>query len=444
MKQRTHYARSGDLSIAYQVIGDHDLDLVAVPGWVSHVEWSWEDPGFARMLRSLASFSRLIFFDKRGTGLSDPVPQTSLPTLEERMDDLRAVMDAAGSDRAAILGVSEGAPLALLFAATYPQRVTALVLYGGYPRWIRSPDFPHAPTREQHEVAIEAFAEHFGGPVAIDFFAPSRAGDKQFRSWWATFMRLGGSPGACTALYRTNIEVDVRHILPTIQVPTLLLHRVDDQLIRIGCSRYMAERIPDARLVELPGADHLMWVGDTDTLIGEIQEFLTGAREASEPERVLVTVLFVDAVGSTRKAAELGDRAWRDLQESFLGSAERQIARFRGRLIDTAGDGFLAAFDGPARAIRCAQAMREAASKLSLEIRAGVHTGECEVLGDKLSGIAVHLGARVSSKARAGEILVSGTVRDLVVGSGLEFSDRGVHELDGIEGEWRLLAVAEA
>ncbi|MEJ2582262.1 MAG: adenylate/guanylate cyclase domain-containing protein, partial [Acidobacteriota bacterium] len=398
-KPRTLYARSGDVRIAYQVIGDGPIDLVLMPGWVSHLEWSWEEPGLARMLRRLSSFSRLVLFDKRGTGLSDRVPNSQLPDLEERMDDVRAVMDAVDIESAALFGVSEGGPLSLLFAATYPRRTTALIAYGSYSRWIREDDHPWAPPVEYHHKAMELFDRNWGKPLGLELFAPTLAEDNRFREWWATFLRLGASPSAAIGLYRMNLEVDVRQILHSISSPTLLLHRVDDQLIRIESSRYMAEHIPGARLVALPGADHLVWVGDQDALVGEVQEFLTGVREQPDPDRVLTTVLFVDVVGSTKLAAKIGDRAWRDLQEGFLSRGEKEIQRFRGRLLDSAGDGFLASFDGPARAIRCARSVRAAASELGLRVRSGVHTGEAEVLGDKLSGIAIHVGARVAAAA---------------------------------------------
>jgi pimeloyl-ACP methyl ester carboxylesterase len=443
VRPETRYAKSGDVNIAYQVVGSGPLDLVLVPGWVSHVEWCWEEPGFARFLRSLSSFSRLIHFDKRGTGLSDRVANDALPTLEERMDDLRAVMDAVKSERAAVLGISEGGSMSALFAATYPERTTALVTYGGYARWIRETDYPWAPTREEHETAMEVFSKKWGKPIGLPLFASSVVDDERFRNWWAKYLRLGASPGAATALYRMNIDVDIQHLLPTIQVPTLILHRTDDKLMDAGGSRYMAKRIPDAKYVELQGVDHLPWVGDVDSLVGEIQEFLTGVRQHYETDRVLATVMFVDVVSSTEHAATLGDRGWRDLLESYHACVRQELNRFRGREVDTAGDGLFATFDGPARGIRCACAIRDAVTSLGINIRAGLHTGECEVIGEKIGGIAVHLGARVAAKAQSGEVLVSNTVKDLVAGSGLRFTDRGVHTLKGIPGEWRLFSAEE-
>ncbi len=443
MKPETRYAKSGDVNIAYQVVGSGPLDLVLVPGWVSHVEWCWEEPGLARFIRSLASFSRLIHFDKRGTGLSDRVANNALPTLEERMDDLRAVMDEVKSTEAALFGISEGGPMCALFAATYPERTTALVTYGGYAKWIRETDYPWALTREEHENALEMFSKKWGKPVGLRVFAPSVADDERFRSWFAKALRLGASPGAATALYRMNMEVDIRHLLPTIRVPTLILHRTDDKLVDVGASRYMAKSIPDAKYVELQGIDHLAWVGDVGSLVGEIQEFLTGVRQRYDTDRVLATVMFTDVVGSTEHAAALGDRAWRDLLESYHACVRQELNRFRGREVDTTGDGFLASFDGPARGVRCACAIRDAVKTLGINIRAGLHTGECEVMGEKIGGIAVHLGARVAAKARSGEVLVSNTVKDLVAGSGLRFTDRGVHTLKGIPGEWRLFSAEE-
>ncbi len=441
MQPETRYAKSGDVNIAYQVAGEGALDLVFVPGWVSHVEWCWEEPGFAHFLRRLASFSRLILFDKRGTGLSDPVADQALPTLEERMDDLRAVLDAVGSVRAALLGISEGGPMSALFAATYPERTAALVMYGSYARWIREPDYPWALTREQHERALAVFAQEWGRPIGLHRFFPSVADDPRFAAWWAKYLRLGASPGAALALYRMNIEIDIRHLLPVIRVPTLVLHRTGDRLIDIGASRYLAEHIPGARYTELPGQDHGPWVGDIDTLVDEIEEFLTGVRHGPEPDRVLATVMFTDIVGSTERAATLGDRAWRALLDTHNEIVRRELERHRGREVKTVGDGFLATFDGPARAIRCACGIRDGVHPLGIEIRAGLHTGECELMGDDVGGIAVHIGARVAASAAPGEVLVSSTVKDLVAGSGLRFADRGVHVLKGVPGEWRLFSL---
>ncbi|MBI3029909.1 MAG: adenylate/guanylate cyclase domain-containing protein [Candidatus Rokubacteria bacterium] len=436
---KTRYAKSGDLHIAYQVVGEGPLDLVFVPGFVSHLEFEWEGPLSARFFQRLASFSRLIRFDKRGTGLSDRPP--GVPTLEQRMDDVRAVMDAAGSQKAALFGASEGGPMSLLFSATYPERTSALVLYGSYARRAWASDHPFGITEADMERALEDLERNWGGSAGIETRAPSMAHDEHFGRWRANWMRLAASPGAAVAILRMNMEIDVRHILPVIRVPTLVAHRTGDRLTRVEQARYMAERIPGAKLVELPGIDHTPWVGDSDPLLDEVEEFLTGVRHVAEPDRVLATVLFTDIVGSTEQAARLGDRRWRELIESHHALVRKELARFRGREIDTAGDGFLATFDGPARAVRCASAIRDAVKDLGIEIRAGLHTGECEVMGDKLGGIAVHIGARIASLAKSGEVLVSSTVKDLVAGSGLEFEERGTHALKGIPGEWRLFAV---
>ncbi|MDO8479235.1 MAG: adenylate/guanylate cyclase domain-containing protein [Candidatus Rokubacteria bacterium] len=426
---KTQYAKSGDLHIAYQVTGTGPLDLVFVPGFVSHLEYQWEHPESARFFERLSSFSRLIRFDKRGTGLSDRVG--GIPTLEQRMDDVRAVMDAVGSERAALFGISEGGPMSLLFAATYPERTSALVLYGSYARRAWAPDHPFGRTDEEMGRIIETMEREWGGPVGVEIWVPSMAGGERFRHWWANYLRLAGSPGTAVSVMRMNMEIDVRHVLPIVRVPTLVIHRTGDRLTRVEQGRYLAERIPGARLAELPGDDHLPFF-NSDQIIDEVEEFLTGTRHAAEADRVLATVLFTDIVGSTERAAALGDRKWRDLLDGYYALARRELARFRGREIDTAGDGFFAAFDGPARAIRCAAAITAGVRSLGIEIRAGLHTGECEVIGGKVGGIAVHIGARVASLARAGEILVSSTVKDLVAGSGLGFEERGAHTLKGV------------
>ena len=438
---KTQYAKSGDLHIAYQVTGTGPLDLVFVPGFVSHLEYQWEHPESARFFERLSSFSRLIRFDKRGTGLSDRVG--GIPTLEQRMDDVRAVMDAVGSERAALFGISEGGPMSLLFAATYPERTSALVLYGSYARRAWAPDHPFGRTDEEMGRIIETMEREWGGPVGVEIWVPSMAGDERFRQWWANYLRLAGSPGTAVSVMRMNMEIDVRHVLPAVRVPTLVIHRTGDRLTRVEQGRYLAERIPAARLAELPGDDHVPFF-NSDQIIDEVEEFLTGTRHATEADRVLATVLFTDIVGSTERAAALGDRKWRDLLDGYYALARRELARFRGREIDTAGDGFFAAFDGPARAIRCAAALTAGVRSLGIEIRAGLHTGECEVIGQKVGGIVVHIGARVAGLAKPGEVLVSSTVKDLVAGSGLGFEERGAHTLKGVPGEWRLYAVTRA
>jgi pimeloyl-ACP methyl ester carboxylesterase len=435
----TRYARSGDVHLAYQVVGQGPIDLVFVHGWVSNVEYGWEVPPLARFLTRLASFSRLILFDRRGTGMSDRVPDDRLPTLEQRMDDIRTVMDAAGSERAAIFGASEGGNMSVLFAATYPERTVALVTIGIFAKRIWSPEYPWAPTPEQRQKDFEIVEREWHGEMDVTHYAPSA--DPALRRQIAAFFRRSASPGAALALLRMNTQIDVRHVLPAVRVPTLVIHRTGDLDASVEEGRWIAAQIPGARFVELPGADHLPWIGDTDALVDEVEEFLTGVRGSAEPDRVLATVLFTDIVGATATAAALGDRGWRDVLQAHHTAVRRELARFRGREIDTAGDGFLAAFDGPARAVRCACAIRDAVAAVGVPIRAGLHTGECEVIGDKLGGLAVHIGARVAAAAPATEVWVSSTVKDLVAGSGLRFADRGLHTLKGVPGEWRLFAV---
>ena len=438
----TKYARCGDVHIAYQVVGEGSHDLVLVPGWVSHIEYAWDEPSYAHFLRRLASFTRLILLDRRGTGLSDRV--ADLPTLEQRMDDVRAVMDAAGSERATLWGISESGPMCLLFAATYPARTSALILYGTFARLLRTADYPIGMPAEALETFLDRVEDGWGtGSLSADL-APSLAHDEAFRQSWARFERLAVSPGGMKALLRMMYETDARPTLSLIRVPTLIVHRHGDRGAHVQGARYISERIQGAKYVELPGSDHFPWVGNTDAILDEVEEFLTGVRHRPEPDRVLATVMFTDIVGATERAATLGDRRWRELLDQHHALVRAQLVRFRGREIDTAGDGFLAAFDGPARGVRCACAVVQEVHRLGLQIRAGLHTGECEVMGDKLSGIAVHTGARVASLAGPGEVLVSGTVKDLVAGSGIAFKDRGVEILKGVPGEWHLYAVASA
>ena len=445
MAPTTRYAKASDgVSIAYQVIGDAPRDLVWVPGWVSHVEAAWDEPTMARFFERLATFSRLILFDKRGTGLSDRVPESELPTLEMRMGDVRAVCDAVGSQRAALLGVSEGAPMCALYAATYPERTTAIILLGGFARRREAADYPFGSSIEQHTAFLREIERDWGGPVGLEIRAPSKLGDTRFRETWARYLRMGASPGAALALTRMNGEIDVRPILGAIRVPTLVLHRTGDRTIPVEAGRYLAEQIPEASLVELAGDDHLPWIGDSDAVLGEIEEFLTGARTRPESDRVLATVLFTDIVGSTKRAAELADSAWADVLQAHHARVREQLARYAGREIGTAGDGFLAIFDGPARAVRCALAIAGALRPLGLEVRAGLHTGEIELAGDDVRGLAIHIGARIAALAGAGEVLVSRTVRDLVVGSGLTFQERGTHVLKGVPDEWQVFAAGAA
>ena len=441
---RTQYAKSGRAHIAYQVLGEGPLDLVLVHGWVSHLELLWEQPAAARSLRRLASFSRLILFDKRGTGLSDPVPVDQLPTLEQRMDDVRAVMDAAGSERAALMGTSEGGPMNLLFAATHPKRTAALILVASYARLSAASDYPGGTPTEVTDNLLDRIDREWGTGVTLGAVAASHKDDPQMLEWWARYQRQAASPGAAVALLRMAYDSDVRAVLSAIRTPTLILHRAKDRMMPVAHSRYLAQHIQGAKFVELPGQDHLFFVGDADAMLDEIQEFLTGTREPGEPERILATVLFADIVASTERAAQLGDHRWHELLESYYELARRELTRFRGREIDTAGDGFFATFDGPARAVRCAESIMMRVRALGIEVRAGLHTGECEIIGEKVGGIAVHIGARVAALARPGEVLVSNTVKDLVAGSGLVFEERGSHALKGVPGEWRLYAATPA
>ncbi|HEX5702496.1 MAG TPA: alpha/beta fold hydrolase [Pyrinomonadaceae bacterium] len=445
----TMYARSGDVNIAYQVIGEAPIDLVFVMGWVSHLEYFWREPSFARFLMRLASFARLILFDKRGTGLSDRVPLNELPTLEQRMDDVRAVMDAVGSERAALCGVSEGGPMCSLFAATYPEKTLALVMMGTYAKRIRDDDYPWAPTTEQRQHFFEEMREQWGGPVGLEERAPSVAGDPKFREWWATYLRMGASPGAALALTQMNAEIDVRPVLPSVHVPTLVIHRTGDQCLKVEEGRYVAEHIPNAKYVELPGEDHLPFVGDQDAILDEVEEFLTGVRQTQERDTVLATVLSTQIIDSNAHAQRLGNEQWYALLNRLREQVRKEIEWFRGRGIDMVGDRPLAIFDGPARAIRCACAITESASRLGVLMRAGLHTGECEmeslsggVTSDvKVRGLAPLVGAQVANRAAAREVLVSSTVKDLVAGSGIEFADKGVHTFADLPGDWRLFAV---
>jgi pimeloyl-ACP methyl ester carboxylesterase len=440
MPPETRYAKSGDVNIAYQVVGDGPFDLVYVPGWVSNIDLLWEKPKPARFLERLASFSRLILFDKRGTGMSDRVSTDRLPTLEQRMDDVRAVLDAVGSESAALLGHSEGGSMSVLFAATYPERSRALVLVGTFAKRLRSDDYPWAPSLEERLQTIEEVEREWGAGLDITEMAPHE--DPSLLEWYSTCLRRSASPGAAAALLRMNSQIDTRHVLPTIRVPTLVLNRTGDRDVTVDEGRWLASQIAGARFVELPGDEHLLWAGDQDSLLAEIEQFLTGARSAPDYDRVLSTVLFTDIVGSTERARELGDRGWHEMLDDHHHRVRSVLEHYRGREVDTAGDGFFASFDGPARAIRAACAIREDVQALGIQIRAGLHTGECELMRDKIGGIAVHTGARVAAAADPGEVLVSSTVKDLVAGSGIVFADRGEQELKGV-GSWRLYSVLD-
>jgi len=423
---QTRYARSGDVNIAYQVVGDKPIDLVFVMGWVSHVEMFWADPSFARFLDRLSGMARLIVFDKRGTGLSDRVAVSQLPSLEQRMDDVRAVMAACGSRRAVLMGVSEGGPLTALFAATYPDLVAGVVMIGAYARRLWAPDYPWGPTVEQREAFIRALEREWGGPFGIEDRAPSRADDPDFRNWWATYLRMGASPGAAAALTRMNAEVDIRHVLPTVRVPTLVIHRRGDRCLRIEEGRYLAEKIPGARMVELPGEDHLPFAGDQESILGAVERFVEEVRDVPHVStRVLATCLFVRTDGDEATLAGLDE------------DAKREVAWFHGRKLGHLADPLVATFDGPARAIRCAFAIRDAARRAGIRLAAALHTGECESDGEHVSGTTVEIGALLSEAAATGDVLVSNTVRDLVAGSGLRFLPRGEASL-GRLGVWSL------
>jgi pimeloyl-ACP methyl ester carboxylesterase len=439
VQPHTHYAPSGDVKIAYQVLGAGPLDLVFVMGWVSNIDEFWTEPSFADFLQRLATFSRLILFDKRGTGLSDRVDENRLPALEQRMDDVRAVMDACGSRRAALLGISEGGPLCALFAATYPERTVALLTFGSYGRFSAAPDYPWGRTAAEHAAFCADVRSNWGEhPVGLEARAPSRLHDDAFRQWWTRYLMRSASPKAVLAFGAMNSQIDVRAALPVINAPSLIMHRTGDRNFRIEGSRYLARSIRGAKFIEFPGDDHLPWTSDAEPVLNEIQEFLTGSRHVAESDRVLATVMFIDIAGSTHRAAALGDRAWSRKLERFWILASEHVERHRGREIDTAGDSYFAIFDGPARAVRCAQAIARHVLELGFDVRAGLHTGEVEMLGAKVSGIAVHIGARIAARAVPGEVLVSSIVKDLVAGSGLRFEDRGEHALQGVGQHWRL------
>jgi pimeloyl-ACP methyl ester carboxylesterase/DNA-binding CsgD family transcriptional regulator len=425
---QTRYARSGDVRIAYQVIGHGPIDLVFVPGFVSNLDIHWEEPGYAHLMRRLAGFSRLILLDKRGTGLSDRVDTHHLPSLETRMDDVRAVMDAVGSQRAALLGASEGGPMSILFAATYPKRTRALLLYGSYAHfysWVLPP--------ARLQAFIERAEDGWGSGQALAAFAPGMLDNPRFRDWWARYERVGASPAAAVMLARMNAEIDVRPVLPVVRVPTLVLHRHDDVRVNFGGGEYLARHIAGAKFVEMPGSDHLMWVGDIDRVVDEIEEFLTGARPRADHDRVLATVVAADIIEAASGAARHGDRRWIDLVHSFRDAVETDVARFRGHLVGKRPDGTIAYFDGPARALRCAHVMRAAAERLGLRLRIGVHTGEIELREDDAGGLALHVAVQIAAAAPPGEVVASGIVRDLVAGSGLRFRATHATAIDGVE-----------
>jgi class 3 adenylate cyclase/pimeloyl-ACP methyl ester carboxylesterase len=433
------YAKSGDLHIAYAVEGDGPIDLVWIPPWVSQVEYLWAEPSLERVMARLTQFARVITFDRRGSGLSDPF--FGAPTLEDQMDDVLAVMDAAGSESAAICGTLEGGPMAALFAATHPDRTDALILYATFARATWAPDYEWAWSAEQRDEHMDELVAHWGEGLVASSVAPSQIADPGFMEWAGRLERLAASPSTIRRIFRLIGEFDVRDVLPSIRVPTLVMHRAGDSFIKVEHSRYIASKVPGARYVDLEGDENMFSVGDWEGLIGELEEFLTGTRHEREPDRMLATVLFTDICDSTRRAAEMGDRGWRFLLERHDALFRQALDRHRGREVKRTGDGFLATFDGPARAIRCAASVAEAMGSLGLQIRAGLHTGELEVMDGDLGGLAVHIASRVMGAAGPNEVLVSGTVKDLVVGSGIDFEDRGERELRGVPGEWRLYAV---
>jgi pimeloyl-ACP methyl ester carboxylesterase len=439
VEPETRYAESGDVRVAYQVLGDGPRDLVLAPGFVSNLELAWERPSYERFMRRLATFARVIVFDKRGSGLSDPVDEAA--TLEERMDDIRAVMDAEGCVRADVFGWSEGAAMAALFGASRPDRVSALVLYGSFARGTPAEGYPWGLPREVWELGTqEGEQEMWGQGFSLMGTAPSGFEDEALVRWWGRFERQSMSPRMARAALRLDGELDIRDVLPSIRVPTLVIHRTGD-VLPVDGARWLAAQIPGARFVELAGDDHWPWISDPDEIVDEVEQFLTGERPVCELDRVLATVLFTDIVRSTERATALGDRRWRDLLDQHDRLVRRELERHRGREVKTTGDGVLATFDGPARGIQCATAICEQVRPLGIQVRAGLHTGECELRNGDVGGIAVHIGARVAGMAAAGEVLVSSTVKDLVVGSGLSFADRGMHSLKGAPGEWRIYAV---
>lgn len=438
----TLYAGGPEGYVAYQVLGEGPLDLLVATPWAWNIEVMWEEPRIERFFRRLASFSRVIVFDKRGTGISDPVPLGALPTLEEWTDDIRVVLDAAGSERAAIIGISESSTMAMLFAASHPERTSSLIVVNGYPHGRREPDYPHGAPPDIVEAGTRFIRQWAGRPEWLAYFAPSELGDERFARWMAKFIRLSNAPSVLDRTFLAGVDWDVRAVLPTISAPTLIIHRAENLYLVAGHGRYIAERIPGARYVELPGADHWFFAGDQDGILDEMQGFLTGVRGEADVDRVLATVLFTDLVASTERAAELGDRRWRAVLDGHDQIAAKQVAHFRGRLVKTTGDGVLATFDGPARAIRCARSVAdEMRGSFGVDVRAGLHTGEVERRGEDIGGIGVHIAARVMAEAGGSEVIVSSTVKDLVVGSGLEFDDRGSHVLKGVPGEWRLYQV---
>ena len=438
----TKYAKSGDVSIAYQVIGDGPVDLVYLAGWVSNIEAMWEDPGYARFLRRLASFSRLIIYDKRGVGLSDPVLADGLVQVGARIEDPVAVMDAVGSSRAILFGHSEGGATAIRLAATNPERVEQLILTGTFAKRLRSDDYPWAPTLAERKAEAETFHETWADPAPVaEFYAPSRANDTAFVTWLSHYLRMSASPGTAAAIHLANSYIDVTAELPTVEAPALLVYRVADRDVNIEEARYIASKMPNAKLVELPGSDHLFWAGDPEPMLQEIEEFVTGIRGSAEPDRIVATVLFTDIVGSTELAASIGDQKWRDLLQRHDAVVREGLTRWRGTEVKTTGDGFLATFDSPTQAIRFGTGLPAAMHPLGIEVRCGLHTGEMEIVDNDVAGLAVHIAARISALAGPSQVFVSRTVKDLVAGSGIDMASRGAHTLKGVPDQWEVFEV---
>ena len=441
MVPETRYAESGDVHVAYQVIGEGRPDLILVPEFWHAIEAQWDHPALGDFLLRLSSFGRLISFDQRGTGVSDPLPRDEVPSLEQWLDDISCVMEEVGSNQAVLVGMGGGGSLSMLFAATYPERTSGLVLVNSFPRLSQAPDYEWGRAPAVEDEVLHVMRTGWGRGVLLDVVAPSKVGDESFRQWWARYQRLGSSPNTIVRMRRMLDDFDIRDVLPSIRVPTLVLHRAGNTFVRVEHGRYLAEHIPGARYVEVPGRDYFAFLGNADTFVDEIGRFVKGLERAPEGDRVLATVMFTDIVESTRRASELGDRPWSELLERHHAAVRRELKRFRGHEVDTAGDGFFATFEGPARAVRCALTVRDAVRPLGLEIRAGLHTGEVEISDRAVRGLAVHIGQRVLAQAEPGEVLVSSTVRDLTAGSGLAFSDRGAHSLKGVSDEWRLFEV---
>ena len=441
MRPETRYGKRGDIHIAYQVFGDGPVDMVLATEFWHSIEMQWDQPDLAAFLERMGSFARVISFDQRGSGVSDPVSLRELTSLDLWMDDINLVMDEVEAESAVLYGIGGGGTMSMLFAATHPQRVSGLVLVNSFARLSRAPDYPWGRGPDLEDEVLDVMRTGWGRGVFLDLVAPSRVGDEDFRRWWARYQRIGASPGTVLSMRKMLGQIDVRDVLPSIRAPTLVLHRAETTWNRIEHGRYLAEHIPGAELVEVPGVDHLFFIGNSEAIMSETERFVAGLVGPPESDRQLSTVLFTDIVGSTKLAAQVGDRRWREVLEAQRALVRHELERYRGLEIDTAGDGFLATFDGPGRAVKCAAVLRDAVKPLGIEIRAGLHTGEVEVLSEGLAGVAVHIGQRVLAEAEPGEVLVSSTVKDLTAGSGLEFEDRGLHALKGVPEEWRLFAV---